>query len=378
MLAGGLTSGAVEAAAVALALVVYGRTHSTAWVSVSLILSLGLSAVLGPLGGVVADRYPRRTVMLTVSVAEVAVFLAMTAVREPGQLVALAALSAIVFLPYEGSATAILPTLVRDSDLPRAAGSVSAAQQTATLIAPAIAGAAVGALGRAPTFLAIAAIYALAAGAVLRLPAVPAPVGLPAGLRGEVRDGLAALTGDRVILTITGAHTLLVVFSAATLVAGVALSERVFDTGDSGYGLMVSAWGAGMVVGSLLGGRLVDRRTPLAVFAAGLVLAGVGLATVSVAPVLLAALAALAVGGVGNGAEYTAKTVLFQRRIRNELLGRARAAELAVARAAYAVSFLLGGLLVGAVGVRGVFALAAVGTLLAGLPVVGLVARVKN
>ena len=372
MMAGGLTSGAVEAAAVALAVVVYARTGSTAWVSASLIVSLGLSAVLGPLGGVVADRYPRRTVMLVVSLAEAVIFIGIALVPEPWQMIALAAVAAVVFLPYEGSATAILPTLVPDADLPRAAGSIGASQQTATLIAPALAGGAVGIIGRSPTFLVIAALYAMAAVAVAKIPDVRMTATAAGGLGLELRDGVRALTGDRVILTVTVAHTLLVVFSAATLVAGVALSKEEFDAGDAGYGLMVSAWGGGMVAGSLLAGRLVSTRTPLIVFSVGLLVSGLSLATVAAAPVLATALVALAIGGLGNGAEYTAKTVLFQRRIRNDLLGRARSAELAVARAAYALSFLLGGAAVLVVGVRGVFAFAALGTLLAAIPAVGL------
>ena len=55
---------AVEGAAVALAIAVYQMTRSTGWVSAVLLASLGLSAVLSPFGGVVADRYPRRTVMV--------------------------------------------------------------------------------------------------------------------------------------------------------------------------------------------------------------------------------------------------------------------------------------------------------------------------
>jgi predicted MFS family arabinose efflux permease len=128
-----------------------------------------------------------------------------------------------------------------------------------------------------------------------------------------------------------------------------------------------------MVAGSLLAGRLVYRRAPILLFSGGLVLSGLSLATVAAAPGLVTALAALAIGGVGNGAEFTAKTVLYQRRIANEVLGRARSAELAVARAAYACSFLLGGLLVPVVGVRGVFAFAALGTLVAAVPAVGLI-----
>ena len=56
-------------------MITYHRTHSTTWVSAVLVASLGLAALFGPLGGVVADRRPRRPLMITVAVLEGAIYL---------------------------------------------------------------------------------------------------------------------------------------------------------------------------------------------------------------------------------------------------------------------------------------------------------------
>jgi MFS family permease len=76
----------------------------------------------------------------------------------------------------------------------------------------------------------------------------------------------------------------------------------------------------------------------------------------------------LAVGGVGNGLMSASGQLLFQRRVPNDRLGRVLGAASALWRVAYAASFLLGGVTVALAGVRGVFALAGAGTLVALLP----------
>ena len=60
--------------------------------------------------------------------------------------------------------------------------------------------------------------------------------------------------------------------------------------------------------------------------------------------------------------------LLFQRRVPNAVLGRVLGAASALWRIAYAASFLLGGIVIAVAGVRGVFALAGAGTLVALLP----------
>jgi MFS transporter, DHA3 family, macrolide efflux protein len=367
----GICSGAVEAAAVALAVVVYERTGSTAWVSAALVVSLGLSALLGPFGGVIADRYPRRTVMMLVAAIDAVVFALVGFVPETWQMIAVSAVGAIVLLPFEGSATAVIPTLVPDDELPSATSTIAAAQQTATLVGPVVAGVGVGLLGRMPVYLVIGGLFAAAALAVRALPAVPvAAVG--GTMRADVREGLRALFADRVILTATAAATLLIGFSAATLVAGVPFSEDELGAGEAGYGLMVSAWGGGMVAGSLIAGGLIRRHSLLLVIAGGLLLAGISLATVAAAPNLAVTLVSLATGGFGNGAMNTSEMVLYQRRIPNAILGRVRAMAVAALRIAYAVSFLIGGVLAAAIGPRGVFAAAGIGIVLTALPVIAL------
>ncbi len=347
-------------------------TGSTAWVSGVLLASLGLSALLSPLGGVVADRYPRRRVMLLSAACQVPIYVLVAVAGEPWQLVALAGVAAATQRPFDASLAASIPALVPEERRIKATSSVAAAQQTATLLSPAAAGAAMAVAGQRWTFLGVAVLYAGVVATVVGLPARPAAVGGRHGVGSSLREGLHRLAGDRVLVAVTSATAVLVVFSSMTLVAGVALAEGEFGAGQTGYGLMVSAWGGGMIVGSLAAGRLAASRPPLRLFAVGLCTAGFALGLISVAPTLIVTLGCLAVGGFGNGLMYTTDQLLFQHRVPHEMLGRVVGSAWSVLRTAQAVSFMLGGVVVGVAGVRGVFALAGAGTLVAVLPVLAL------
>jgi MFS family permease len=365
---GGTSAAAAEGAAVAVALAVYAITSSTAWVSGALLATLGLSALISPFAGVLADRHDRRRLMLAVAAVEVPLFVFAAAAQQAWQIIALVAVAAAVQRVFDAALGASIPALVPDEGLPRATSSFAAAQQTAMLLSPAAVGAIIATGGHRWAFAAVAALYAVTAAVVVGLPTAARAAAAHRGLAGELREGLVALIGDSVVLWTTVAMTVLLVFSAFTLVAGVALAEQEFDAGGTAYGFMVSCWGGGMIVGSLGAGRLAERRGALQVFAAGMGLAGFALGLVSIAPTLAVALAMLAVGGAGNGLMSASGQLLFQRRVPNDRLGRVLGAASALWRVAYAASFLLGGVTVALAGVRGVFALAGAGTLVALLP----------
>jgi MFS family permease len=362
----------VEGAAVALAVAMFGLTGSAGWVSAVLLASLGLSALLSPLGGVIADRYPRRAVMVASCLAQVPVYALVAVTREPWALVALAGVAAAFQRPFDASLAASVPALVPEERRPRTTSAIAASQQTAMLLSPAAAGAAMAAAGQRATFAAVAALYAGAAAVAAGLPRRAASTPRRGHLRSNLREGIARLAGDRVLATITSATAVLAIFSSMTLVAGVALAERTFGAGESGYGLMVSAWGGGMIIGSLVAGVLAARGASLLVFAAGLGTAGFALGAVSGAPTMAVAIALLACGGIGNGLMYTTDQLLFQHRVPEALLGRVAGAAWSVLRAAQAVSFVVAGAVVELAGPRGVFALAGAGTLVALLPVAAL------
>ena len=348
----------IEATAIVLALSVLSLTHSTYWVSAVLAASLGLAMLLGPFGGVVADRYDRRRVLIGVTLAETAIFAtAALAATRPWELLAAAALAAVVAVPYGPAQAAAVQALISDERLPGANAALFGSNQVAVLVAPAAAGLVFALVGGRAALGVIALAYAAAAAALVRLGGETRPD--PEPRRGFVREasaGFGELARARMVLVTTIAVAVMIAVDGAVVVAMIPLAAH-FGTGGTGFGIEMSACGLGMLAGSWMGGRLTARRDPLHVFAWGAAAFGAGIGFVAIAPAFPLVLLGLAVSGGGNGLFGTAEMLIYQRQLANSVMGRVRAAAVSVLNGTYALSMVCAGTLIHMLGVHGVFAL---------------------
>jgi MFS family permease len=103
--------------------------------------------------------------------------------------------------------------------------------------------------------------------------------------------------------------------------AEVIYAKATLNAGDLGYGTLLSAWGVGMVLGSLLFAR-GSKRSLGGMLTAGTFAVGLAYIGFAAAPTLeLAALAAL-LGGVGNGVQWASLIGAVQRLTPPRLHGR--------------------------------------------------------
>ena len=137
---------------------VYSATHSAGWVGAATICRLLPYVLLGPFGGALADRYPRRTVLLAGDVLRLllmAVIAATVASAAPVALViGLTALASAAGCAEKPAAMALLPSLVGETRLGPANALLHTVQDLGVLIGPAI-GAIL--LGVAPAWVAFVA-----------------------------------------------------------------------------------------------------------------------------------------------------------------------------------------------------------------------------
>jgi MFS family permease len=347
-----------EATAIVLALSVLRMTGSTYWVSAVLAASLGLAMLLGPFGGVVADRYDRRRVLAGVALAETVIFAAAAlAATRPWELLAAAALAAIAAVPYGPAQAAAVQALISDERLPGANAALFGSNQVAVLVAPAAAGLAFALVGGRAAMGGIALAYAAAAAVVLGLRGETRPD--PEPRRGFVREasaGFGELVRARMVLVTTVAVAVMIAVDGAVVVAMIPLAG-IFHAGGSGFGIEMSSCGLGMLAGSWVAGRLTAGRDPLHVFGFGAAAFGLGIGLVAVAPSFPLVLAGLALSGAGNGLFGTAEMLIYQRNLPNRLMGRVRAAAVSVLNGTSAISMVCAGTLIHVLGVHGVFAL---------------------
>jgi MFS family permease len=162
-------------------------------------------------------------------------------------------------------------------------------------------------------------------------------------------------------LLLTEAIALIFFESAAPV--EVAYAKATLHAGSSGYGLLMTSWGVGVVLGSLVFARAV--RQPLGAMLSGGALA-VGLAYVgfAAAPSLIVACLAALLGGAGQGVQWASLISAVQRLTRQDLQGRIMGAVESIGALAPAIGLSLGGALVALSSPRFTFLLAGIGACL--------------
>lgn len=125
----------------------------------------------------------------------------------------------------------------------------------------------------------------------------------------------------------------------------VAYVKATLHGGDGGYGLFVTAWGAGAVLASVVFARLVKRQLG-AILTAGVFALGAAFLGMAAAPSLAVACVASLVGGVGNALEWPALISLVQSLTPQHLHGRLMGAVESLAALTLAIGLPLGGALV--------------------------------
>jgi MFS family permease len=371
------------AAYVALLLIAYDRFRSPWAISLVLLADFLPVMVLGPLFGAAADRWSRRWCVVAADLLRAMSFVGI-ALIDSFELTLLFALAAgtgtALFRP---AALAALPSLVGREGSDQATALFSAITQVGWTVGPAIAAGALLVASPEAITAANGATFAISALVLARLPldrtAVPAPTAAtPAS--SLLREGLA---GWRTVVGLVDVRVVILASTAAMFFGGVFnVAEPLFATqtlraGEAGYSILVAVYGLGFIVGSLTGSSggeppLLRRR-----YIQGLALTGAGSLCTALAPSLALALAPFALGGLGNGVLVVHERLLIQRRVREDLFGRAFGLTDTLVSWALATSFLTAGLLSSFTDPRGLILIVAVGELLlAALTVLALRSKI--
>jgi MFS family permease len=351
---------------VALVILVVQITGSASAVGGALVARL-LPTLASPLAGVLADRLDRRVVVVASDLSRAVLVLGMVFTRDLIVLYALAFLMGLARTFFNPTIRAAFPSVVGEGDLTRANALISGTYSVSITVGPALGGLLVATVGVDTAFVLDAVTYLISA-TLLSLIPLPRPQGSEdAALVRELQSGFGYLLRAHLPLGIVLGAFLTVLATDITVPAEVFLAKETFGAGDAGYGLLVSLWGGGMVLGSALIAVLGDRANLvflyfLGIFAWALALAGTGLS-----PTFVLALAALTVAGVSNGMDNVVTDTILQKRVPDALLGRVFSVRFLSYSAAETLAYFAGGMIVDAIGPRYTYLLAGIATALAGL-----------
>jgi MFS family permease len=307
---------------------VYSATGSPAWVGAATVCRLVPYVVLGPVGGLLADRYDRRTVLLRGDLARLAIMLVLAAtVATDGPVLAVMALTAAASAAGTAerpAAMALLPRLVGEGRLGPANALLHTVQDLGVVTGPAI-GALLLAVGPDwAAFVVNAATFGVSASLIATI--APGATGRGGG---EHRSAVAELVhGLRTTVTTRFVVPLLLVVAMVEFTYGAQTVQLVLyaddrlDIGSSGYGYLLALSGLGGVLSAVLNGRLSSsHRAGLIAVIAGSAAGATQLAYAATDAIAIAVVVTV-VGGVGLvSCEVVAETALA-RVVPPQVLGR--------------------------------------------------------
>ncbi len=233
-----------------------GRATWAVLVAAGAFLPIGL---LSPVGGALADRLPRRPLLVIGNLAAAATALLLAAAVAAGHdspvlLVALVTLQGSASALIGPFQQAILPDLVPHSEYLAAISLNSAEFNLGRIVGPALAGATVAAFGYPVAFVANAASF-LAVVVALAFVRLAPPVGRSDGLLASLRSGFKAARGEPSCWAAIGTIAVVALLASPFIALVPVMAHHLTRGGPRAVAqttaLLTTAQGAGAVVGAL-------------------------------------------------------------------------------------------------------------------------------
>jgi predicted MFS family arabinose efflux permease len=300
---------------VALSVLVFERTASAGLTALAYALTYLPDLVAGPLLSGLADRWPRRGLMVT---ADIARALLVPLIALPGAplpvVCGILVLSQLFGAPHGAARSATLVVVLPGEYYVVGLAASNVTSQVAQVAGFALGGAAVAALGVGGALLVDACTFAASAVLVgVGVRGRPAPVaatGERESWWAGVREGSAVVWGDRRLRALVG---LACVSGWYTAVEGVAVPYAAsVAAGPVAAGVLLAAAPAGAAIGMVLLGRLVGPQPRLRAMGAMSVAACVPLLGFAAGPGPSVAVALLVVSGVASAYQLTANAAFVQ------------------------------------------------------------------
>jgi MFS family permease len=321
-------------------------TGSGVWGALVLAADTGIIALLLPYTGTIADRFDRRKIMIVANLAAVLavllLFLVRSAATAPLALVAVGAI-AVAKAFYSPAASAALPNVVDREDLAAANAVAGSAWGTMTIVGASLGGIVSSVFGPYVSFgvTAVCLILGALATALIRRP-LQAPRDASAT---PPRSWHALIEALRYIGARPRLRALVTVKSAVGLGNGVLtvfpLLAGVYGVGALGAGLLFAVRGAGALVGPLVMGPVLRRRSwMLPGLALSMSLYGVGYLGVALSPWFWLVLVLVFVAHFAGGTNWVLSNYALQGVVPDRLRGRVFATDMMLATLAIAISQL--------------------------------------
>jgi MFS family permease len=324
--------------------------------AVGLVLASATLPLVGSvlIGGVVADRTSRRTVMITADLVRLAsqgatATLLIAGAAEVWTLALFAGVTGAATGFFNPASTGLLPEVVPPDELQPANALRATAVSTGEIVGPLLAGVLVAAAGAGWAIAVDAGTFAVSALCLWRLRVPARAARESASFLSDLRDGWDTFRGIRWVWTFVAYFGLVNMLWAAWSALGPIVADRELG-GAAAWGIVLGSVGVGALFGSLLATRARPRR-PLVLVALTEALFTLPLAFLAAgAPTALLACGAFLSGaGMMLGTSVWESTL--QRHVSAESLSRVASYDWFGSIAFYPLGLMIWGPVAGAIGI---------------------------
>jgi MFS family permease len=280
-------------------------------------------------GGWVADRYPKRSVIVATQICSMVLSLAMAAlvwtkIVQPWHIIALAVLGGITMAFDMPARQSFVIEMTSRDDLMNAISLNSSAFNCARIVGPSIAGFLMAHLGIALCFFfdGLSFIPVIAGLLLMRLPKKENQIASGSGPIGQALEGFRYVFAHRRVLTILSLFTVVGIFGWSYSVLMPAFAHDILHLGASGYGLLMAGSGVGALAGALTvasAGHILPTRT---MALGGVWIFSTALALFAFTRNLYVGVALLAIVGFGIVLYFSTSNTVLQSIVPDEMRGR--------------------------------------------------------
>jgi MFS family permease len=317
-------------------------------------------------GGSLADRHPKRSILLATQTAEMLLAFALAAavwagVATPWLIVTIATLNGVTLGFDMPARQAFTVEMASREDLLNAVSLNSSIVNGARVIGPSLAGFLIGSVGAATCFFlnGLSFIAVIAGLLMMRLPPHVAPAA-QTSTRAHALGGLSYVLKHQRVRTILALFGTVGIFGWSYAVLMPAFARDALGLGANGYGMLMSASGIGALVGALTVATAGHVFAPRKIALGGVWLFSATLLAFAPNRNLPLALVLLTVSGFGMMLFFSTSNTVLQTIVPDEMRGRVMGVWALVFGAMIPLGSLEAGALAHWVGVRKTIAIGAI------------------
>lgn len=362
---------------IALVVLVFEMTGRGTAVAVLVAAEIIPVLMLGPVAGVVIDRFDRKTVLIASDLFRAALALSLVWPQGQAHAYVIAAGLAAGNVFFNPTVQAVIPALTTEEQRLAANSVAWSTGRLVQIVAAAVAGGLIALIGTDAAFVVNAASFLVSALLIARLVIPPHAGQVADGTKrgllsyfSDARAGLHYALRDRLISRLLVVQSLASLATGATSAMLIVLAERHLQLAPSGFAWLIAAIGAGALIGPLIPNMLAtDYRSAQWLFVP-YVIRGVGDVLIAVFTPLPFALLVLFIYGLNTSTGMVVFNSTLQGVIPDAVRGRVFTLLDVTWSANRLLSLALGAVVVDLIGVRALFWLG--GSLLAFAGALGL------